>query len=112
MPSVSQSGDFSSSITPTSHNQVANYTITIPANTQVAVEFGTDTSYGRWTAPVPAPSGGGKVSILVAGMLASTQYHMRARDLSPAKRRKVERSLFGPAREPAAVEETRQEAVA
>ena len=70
---------FSSSVSPTSHPQVANFTITIPAQTQVTVNFGTDTSYGRSTAPVKAPPGGGAVSILVAGMLAATKYLLQAR---------------------------------
>ncbi len=79
MSNGTQAGDLSASITPTSNPQVANFTITIPANTQVTVEFGLDTTYGRFTSTVPAPPGGGPVSILVAGMLASTTYHMRAR---------------------------------
>src|SRR6266581_6435386 len=79
MSSDSRSGDFGSSVSPTSHPQVARFTMTAPANATVVVEFGTDTTYGWSTAPVPAPTGGGQVSILVAGMKASTTYHMRAR---------------------------------
>ena len=79
MSSDSRSGDFASSVAPTSHPQVARFTITAPADSMVEVEFGTDTSYGWSTVPVPAPPGGGPVSILVAGMKASTTYHMRAR---------------------------------
>ena len=79
MSNGTQAGKFSASINPTNNLQVANYTITIPANTQVIIEFGLDTDYGRSTSPVPAPPGGGNVSILVAGMLPSTTYHMRAR---------------------------------
>lgn len=72
--------DLSASITPAQNiPQVAIYTITIPASTQVSVEFGPTTAYGRFTSPVPAPPGGGPVTILVAGMIASTTYHMRAR---------------------------------
>jgi hypothetical protein len=55
------------------------FTVTIPPKSTVAVEFGLDTTYGLWTSPVPAPAGGGTVSILVAGMKASSLYHMRAR---------------------------------
>jgi arylsulfate sulfotransferase len=72
-------GSFSSSVSPTSHPQVARFTITLPADTRVTVNFGTDTNYGRSTAPVSAPSGGGTVSILVAGMLAATKYILQAR---------------------------------
>lgn len=42
------------------------------------VEFGPDTSYGRNTASYPIPGGLQTISILVAGMRASTTYHMRA----------------------------------
>ncbi|HKF42826.1 MAG TPA: aryl-sulfate sulfotransferase [Thermoanaerobaculia bacterium] len=66
-------------ITPTSHPLVAKFTVTIPPKATVAVQFGLDTSYGRWTSTVGAPEGGGAVPILVAGMKASTLYHMRAR---------------------------------
>ncbi len=50
----------------------------------MSVEFGLDTSYGTPTWAVPAPPGGGQVSILVAGMLASSTYHMRARVQMPS----------------------------
>lgn len=69
---------FQSSVTPTSHPLVANYTLTIPDGSQVSVEFGLDTSYGLLTWQIPAPAGGGTVSLFVAGMLPTTQYHMRA----------------------------------
>ena len=46
------------------------------------VEFGTDTSYGKQTAWYSVPAGGSGVVILVAGMKASTSYHMRAEILS------------------------------
>jgi arylsulfate sulfotransferase len=73
------SGEISSTVTPTNHPQVALFSIAIPALAEARVEFGLDTSYGRFTSYVAAPAGGGPVSILVAGMLASSQYHMRAR---------------------------------
>ena len=66
-------------ITPTNHPQVAKFTITLPPSSSAAVEFGLDTSYGFWTSRIAAPAGGGAVSFLVAGMKASTLYHMRAR---------------------------------
>lgn len=43
-----------------------------------AVEFGTDTSYGRMTGSVATPANLGPVSILVAGMQQNMTYHMRA----------------------------------
>lgn len=67
------------SISPTSHPLVASYAMTLVKGATLTVEFGPTTAYGRSTAPVPAPAGGGSVSILVAGMMASTTYHMRAR---------------------------------
>lgn len=79
MSSDSRSGQLPASVTPTSHPLVALFTIGAPSNTTVEVEFGTDTTYGRNTSPFPAPPGGGQLSILVAGMKASTTYHMRAR---------------------------------
>jgi arylsulfate sulfotransferase len=45
---------------------------------QVMVEFGPDTSYGRSTAWYPASAALQPNTILVAGMKASTTYHMRA----------------------------------
>jgi arylsulfate sulfotransferase len=41
------------------------------------VEFGPDTSYARSTAGYPIMAGYRKITILVAGMRASTLYHMR-----------------------------------
>ena len=67
------------SISPTSHPLVAKYTITLVKGVQVTVQFGLTTAYGRTTSPVPSPPGGGEVSILIAGMKASTTYHVRAR---------------------------------
>ena len=57
---------------------VAAYTITPPSTAGVYVQFGTDTTYGRRTSDLEAPTGGGTVSTFVAGMLASTPYHMQA----------------------------------
>ncbi len=42
------------------------------------VQFGPDTSYGRSTSWQPVPGGHRTVNFLVAGMRASTTYHMRA----------------------------------
>jgi hypothetical protein len=62
----------------TANAQVAQYTIAVPDSLSVFVQFSTDTSYGLTTWSLPAPSGGGAVSILVAGMKGNTPYHMRA----------------------------------
>ena len=70
------------SISGTAHPLVAQYTITHPQPGMSAwVEFGTDTTYGRQTSVVnssPTSAGGQSLSILVAGMLPQTTYHMRA----------------------------------
>ena len=65
-------------VSATNNPQVAMYTISPEKDATVSVEFGTDTNYGLTTSPQPAPSGGGQVQILVAGMRAFTTYHMRA----------------------------------
>jgi arylsulfate sulfotransferase len=61
----------------TNNPQVESYTVSPAGAGNVSVQFGLDTTYGltTWTQPVPA--GGGPVSLFVAGMQASTQYHMR-----------------------------------
>lgn len=62
----------------TGNPQVALYSVYLPAPGKAAVQFGTSTSYGLNTWQVAAPSAtGGQVKIYVAGMLASTKYHMR-----------------------------------
>jgi arylsulfate sulfotransferase len=65
-------------VSSTQNLQVAQYSLLVPRDATVQVEFGPDTSYGLNTWAVPTPSGGGLVSILVAGMRAFTTYHMRA----------------------------------
>lgn len=57
---------------------VAQYTITSACPGAALVEFGTDTSYGRSTASYSTPGHYQSSSILVAGMKASTTYHMRS----------------------------------
>ena len=54
------------------------YTVTTYQTAKVSIAFGQTTSYGlsTWTQTIPA--GGGKVSILVAGMQGNTTYHMQA----------------------------------
>lgn len=62
----------------TNNPQVAQYTINPPSDAKVSIQFGPDTSYGLTTWTQPTPTGGGPVSIYVAGMRANTAYHMRA----------------------------------
>jgi arylsulfate sulfotransferase len=68
------------SISATQNPLVAQYTLKLPRKDSSAwVEFGKDTTYGRQTSATPATAGFGQtVSILVAGMLPNTTYHMRA----------------------------------
>jgi arylsulfate sulfotransferase len=65
------------SVSGTNNPLVAQYTVGSGCAGQVMVEFGPDTSYGRRTAWYPIPSFK-PLPILVAGMRASTTYHMRA----------------------------------
>lgn len=62
----------------TNNPLVAQYSIWTPIGAKAKVDFGPDTSYGLDTWEQPAPSGGGTVNILVAGMRMSSTYHMRA----------------------------------
>ena len=62
----------------TVHPQVALYTIAPPVAATVAVQFGTDTSYGFITSVQPAAGNGAPLGTLVAGMKPRTLYHMRA----------------------------------
>jgi arylsulfate sulfotransferase len=66
------------SVAATQNPLVATYTISVPMGGSAQVQFGTDTTYGLTTSMVSPPSSGGSVSILVAGMRASTTYHMQA----------------------------------
>jgi arylsulfate sulfotransferase len=58
---------------------VAAYSIDLPSAGKVSVGFGKTTDYGRNTWEVRSGSNGGSVKVLVAGMMAKTLYHMRAR---------------------------------
>lgn len=70
------------SVQSTSNPLVAQVSVSSPCPGQAMVEFGTDTTYGRNTAwyPVFASS---PTQILVAGMRASTTYHMRTQVQCP-----------------------------
>ena len=65
-------------VTATSNPQVALYTITLPFPGSVAVQFGPSAGYGLTTSAQATDSGGQQVSIFVAGMRATTTYHMAA----------------------------------
>lgn len=65
-------------VAPTDNPQVALYTMTLPFPGSVKVNFGTETTYGMTTWSQSTTRARGTVSIFVAGMLASTMYHMRA----------------------------------
>ncbi|MGB9336754.1 MAG: aryl-sulfate sulfotransferase [Candidatus Acidiferrales bacterium] len=65
-------------VTTTNHPLVALYSIDPPASANVMIQFGPDTNYGQSTSTQQSPAGGGSVGILVAGMTASSTYHMRA----------------------------------
>jgi arylsulfate sulfotransferase len=70
------------SISSTRNPLVAKYFVSGQNGDRARVEFGTDTSYGKQTAWYTVPPGESGVAILVAGMKASTTYHMRAEVLS------------------------------
>jgi arylsulfate sulfotransferase len=74
------SGELAPGVVSTTDNpQVALYTMNLPFPGSMTVNFGTDTSYGLKTwAQSTTTSSGGPVSIFVAGMRASTTYHMQA----------------------------------
>jgi arylsulfate sulfotransferase len=65
-------------ITAVQNPLVAQYSVSAPYAGEVMVDFGMDTNYGRQTAWYALPAQGGTVNIQVAGMRASTTYHMRA----------------------------------
>lgn len=65
------------SVSGTGNPLVAQFTVGSGCAGKVMVEFGLDTSYGRNTAWYPIPSFK-PLPIFVAGMKASTTYHMRA----------------------------------
>ncbi|MGC1944885.1 MAG: aryl-sulfate sulfotransferase [Candidatus Acidiferrales bacterium] len=62
----------------TAHPQVALYTISPPTPATIAIQFGTDTTYGLTTWSQPATGNSAPFGMLVAGMKANTLYHMRA----------------------------------
>jgi len=76
--SIFQQNNFQGgTVASTKNALVAQYTISAPQGAQVEVQFGTTTNYGLNTWTQPAPDLGGDVSIYVAGMRASSTYHIR-----------------------------------
>src|SRR4051812_25032615 len=69
-------GSVSGAVTHTQNPLVAQYTVSVPAGSTTAVEFGLDTKYGFVTSAVTATAP--TVSVLVAGMKENSTYHMRA----------------------------------
>jgi arylsulfate sulfotransferase len=65
-------------VTGTGNPLVALYTFSAPQGATVQVKFGTSTNYGLTTWAQPTLPEGGDVGILVAGMRATTTYHMQA----------------------------------
>lgn len=79
------SSSVAASVATTQNPLVAQYSLRpYPANSTAWVEFGEDTNYGRQTS-VSAPTTvvSENLNVLVAGMKASTTYHMRAHVDSP-----------------------------
>ena len=77
--------DFNGTVSSSNNPLVASYNVPAPLGATVQVQFGTTTSYGLTTWAQPAAtmansSSGTSISttILVAGMRASTTYHMQA----------------------------------
>jgi hypothetical protein len=74
-------GIASTAVSATKNPLIANVTVSAGLGGcpgQAMVEFGPDTSYGRSTTWYPTSSAAPSASITVAGMKASTTYHMRA----------------------------------
>lgn len=69
----------SGEVSPTNNPLVALYSFGAPIPVHVRVEFGPDGVNYPWPTLAQAiPAGGGRVNILVAGMRANSEYHMRA----------------------------------
>jgi arylsulfate sulfotransferase len=64
-------------LTPTQNPLVAQYSVRSDCLGQAMAEFGSDASYGRSTAWYPVPAQESAVTFFVAGMRASSTYHMR-----------------------------------
>jgi arylsulfate sulfotransferase len=66
-------------VSPTNNPLVADYAFGAPIGAHVSVEFGPSAGDYPWPTLAQAiPAGGGRLNLLVAGMQANTEYHMRA----------------------------------
>jgi hypothetical protein len=65
-------------VTATNNPQVALYTLKLPFPGRMKVDFGTSTSYGLRTWYQSTDESGGSIGIYVAGMRATSTYHMAA----------------------------------
>lgn len=66
-------------VSPTNNPLVADYAFGAPIGAHVSVEFGPSAGDYPWpTLAQSIPAGGGRLNLLVAGMQANTEYHMRA----------------------------------
>jgi arylsulfate sulfotransferase len=65
-------------VTTTNNPQVALYTMILPFSGSVTINFGPNTNYGLKTWTQSTATAGAEVSIFVAGMKATTTYHLRA----------------------------------
>ena len=73
----SEKHSLKSSVSPTANLQVALYSVSSTTGALVSVQFGPDTNYGLTTS-TQSLLPGKFVNVLVAGMKASSTYHMRA----------------------------------
>jgi hypothetical protein len=71
-------GGNSNSLSGGTNPLVAQYVVSAPAGSSVAVQFGPDTNYGFTTSATAVPDGETSVTVLVAGMKQNSTYHMRA----------------------------------
>ncbi len=65
-------------VSQTANPLVAQYTISPPAQSSVAIQFGPNLTYPFRTSAQAASPDGGALTFLVAGMKQNTVYHMRA----------------------------------
>ncbi|HEY4051325.1 MAG TPA: hypothetical protein VGM27_31060 [Acidobacteriaceae bacterium] len=77
-------------VTATDNPQVALYSMTLPFPGSMTVSFGTSSNYGFKTWSKSTDISGGHLSIFVAGMQASTPYHVQASE-SAARHRPPDR---------------------
>lgn len=72
------SGTISGTVSSSSNPMVALYSLTLPFPGTWSVAFGKDTNYGLSTGTVSSSVNGATTSVLVAGMLPNTVYHLSA----------------------------------